>query len=49
MSRNGLYLLIGALLVVVIGLGGYMYYQQQQQPGLEIKLDGNGLEVTGNG
>ena len=50
MSRNGLYLLIGALLVVVIGLGGYMYYQQQQQqPGLEIKLDSNGLEVTGNG
>ena len=49
MSRNGLYALIGALLIVVIGLVGYMVYQQSREPALEIKLDSNGLQVTGNG
>lgn len=48
-SRNGLYALIGALLIVVAGLAGYMVYQQSQQPSLEIKLDSNGLQVNGNG
>lgn len=48
-SRNGLYALIGALLIVVAGLAAYMVYQQSQQPALEIKLDSNGLQVNGNG
>jgi hypothetical protein len=49
MSRNGLYALIGLLAVIVIGLGGYMLYQQSQQPSLEIKVDSNGIQVNGNG
>jgi hypothetical protein len=49
MSRNGLYALIGMLAVIVVALGGYMLYQQAQKPSLEIKLDSNGIAVTGNG
>lgn len=49
MSRNGLYMLVGVLALIVIGLAGYMLYQQSQKPSLEIKLDENGIEVNGNG
>ncbi len=49
MSRNGLYALIGLLAIIVIGLGGYMLYQQSRQPSLEIKVDSNGIQVNGNG
>lgn len=49
MSRNSLYLLIAALAVIVIGLGTYMIYQNQQQPQLEIRLDEQGLSIDGNG
>ena len=48
MTRNSLYLLIGALLVVAIGLGIYIY-NEQTKPGLEIRVDQNGLTVDGNG
>jgi hypothetical protein len=49
MSRNGLYFLIAVLAVIVLGMGGYMLYQQSQEPSLEIKVDSNGLQVNGNG
>jgi hypothetical protein len=49
MSRNGLYLLISLLIVAVVGLGGYLIYQQQTQPSLAIKVDENGIVVNGNG
>lgn len=48
MTRNSLYLLIGALLVVTLGLGIYIY-NEQTKPGLEIRVDQNGLTVDGNG
>ncbi len=48
-SRNGLYTLIGILALIVVALGGYMLYQQSQQPSLEIKVDSNGIQVNGNG
>jgi hypothetical protein len=48
-SRNGLYALVGVLAIIVVALGGYMLYQQSQQPSLEIKVDSNGLQVNGNG
>jgi hypothetical protein len=32
----------------VIGLGVYVYHEQTK-PGLEIKVDGNGLKVNSNG
>jgi hypothetical protein len=49
MGRNGLYTLIGVLVIVVAALGGYLLYQQSQRPTLEIKLGSNGLQVNGNG
>ena len=49
MSRNGLYALIGLLVIIVIAMGGYMLYEQSQQPALEIAVSGNGIEVQGNG
>lgn len=49
MSRNGLYLVIAVLLVVVVGFGIYAYQQQQAKPGIEVKVDNNGLSVNGNG
>ncbi len=47
MSRNGLYALIALLLVAVAGFGIYTYHEQTK-PGLEIKVDGNGIKVNGN-
>jgi Tfp pilus assembly protein PilO len=49
MSRNSLYLVIALLAVVLVAGVGYYIYQQNQQPGLEIKVDGNGIKVNGNG
>jgi hypothetical protein len=48
MSRNALYLLVGVLLVVVVGFGIYMIYQEQQRPRLEIRVDEQGLTIDGN-
>ena len=49
MSRNGLYGLIGVLVVVVVALGGYLLYEQSQKPQLQIQVDKNGIQVNGNG
>jgi len=48
MSRSGLYLVIGLLVVIIIG-GGYYLYQESQKPSLEIRLDEQGLSIDGNG
>jgi hypothetical protein len=47
MSRSGLYLIIGVLLAVVVGVGIYLY-NEQTKPGLQITVDDNGLKVEGN-
>lgn len=49
MSRNGLYTLVGLLVVVAVALGGYLIYDQTQKPQLEIKIDKGGIQVNGNG
>ena len=48
MSRNALYALIAVLVVVLIGLGVYIY-NEQQKPGVSITVDGNGIDIKGNG
>ncbi|AKR58286.1 membrane protein [Devosia sp. H5989] len=48
MSRTTLYALIAVLVAVVVALGVYIY-QQQNRPGVEIRMDENGLSVQGNG
>lgn len=49
MSRNGLYAVIAVLLIAVVGFGIYSYQQQQAQPGLEVRVDSNGIAIDGNG
>jgi hypothetical protein len=48
MSRNGLYLVIAVLLVAVVAFGIYTY-QQETRPGVEIRVDEQGLSIDGNG
>lgn len=48
MSRNGLYAVIAILLVAVVGFGIYTYQQQQAQPSLEVRIDGQGVSIDGN-
>ncbi|MBU1175754.1 MAG: hypothetical protein KKH72_10165 [Alphaproteobacteria bacterium] len=44
MSRNVLYVLIGAL-VVVIGVVGYFYYQEQQTSSVDIEFGESGISI----
>jgi hypothetical protein len=48
MSRTGLYILVGILAVVVIGLGIYIY-NEQNKPGLDVHVDSQGISIEGNG
>ncbi|CDP51719.1 hypothetical protein [Devosia sp. DBB001] len=40
--------MIAVLVAVVVALGAYVY-QQQNRPGVEIRLDDKGVSVQGNG
>ena len=48
MSRNGLYLVIAVLLIAVAAFGIYTY-QQQTRPGVEVRVDEQGISINGNG
>jgi hypothetical protein len=49
MSRNnGHYLIIGALMVAVIGLGIYVYQEESQPNGVELKIGQNGVSIEEN-
>lgn len=48
MPQNRLYLVIGALIVAVIGLGVYVWREESKPEGVEIKVDQNGISVQGN-
>lgn len=48
MNNNTLYLVIGALFVVVVGLGAYIYNEQTKPSGVEIKLDQSGVSIEEN-
>ncbi|BDA85358.1 hypothetical protein Sa4125_29000 [Aureimonas sp. SA4125] len=47
MKQNTLYLLLGALLVVVIGLGIYVYREETKPQGVELKIDDSGISLEG--
>jgi hypothetical protein len=49
MSRNGLYAVIAILMVAVVGFGIYTYQQQQARPGIEVRVDEQGISIDGNG
>ncbi len=45
MNRNGLYLIIAAL-VVAVGVVGYLYYQDRQQTtGVDISVGDSGISI----
>ena len=48
MAQNRLYLIIGALVVVVLALGIYVLRKEQQPEGVEIKVDENGISIQQN-
>ena len=45
MKQNQLYILVGALIVVVIGLGVYIWREQSKPSGVEIRLDQSGISI----
>jgi hypothetical protein len=45
MQQNKLYLVIGALVVVVIGLGIYVLRQEAKPEGVELRIDDSGISV----
>ncbi|MDV3252719.1 hypothetical protein DevBK_15375 [Devosia sp. BK] len=49
MSRNGLYALVAVLAIAVIGFAVYTYQQQQARPGVEVRIDQQGVSIDGNG
>ena len=48
MKQNTLYLVIGALVVVVIALGIYVYREQTKPQGVELKIDDKGISFQQN-
>jgi hypothetical protein len=49
MSRNnGLDLIIGAFVVAVIGLGTYVYQEEQKPDGVELTIGQNGVSIEEN-
>lgn len=48
MRQNSLYLIIGALVVAVIGLGIYVYREESKPAGIELKIDESGVSIQEN-
>lgn len=46
-KTNGLYLIIGVL-IAVIAIGGYFYYQESQKSGIEVEVGEGGISVETN-
>ena len=48
MKQNQLYILVGLLIAVVIGLGVYIFQEQSKPSGVEIKLNESGISIQEN-
>ena len=46
--NNGLYFLVGALLVAVIGFGIYTYQQETKLEGVEMTIGQDGVSIQKN-
>lgn len=42
---NGLYLIIGALIVAVVVLGAYLYHEKQKPEGVQLTIGKDGVSV----
>ncbi len=47
-QTNNLYLIIGALLVVLVGLGAYVWNEESKPKGIEMNIGPNGVSVQEN-
>jgi hypothetical protein len=45
MQQNKLYFVIGALVVVVVGLGIYVLRRETKPEGVELRIDDSGISV----
>ncbi len=45
MNQNVLYLIIGALAVIVIALGVYVYQKESEPSGVELRIDDSGISI----
>jgi RsiW-degrading membrane proteinase PrsW (M82 family) len=45
MQQNKLYFVIGALVVIVVGLGIYVLRQETKPEGVELRIDDSGISV----
>jgi len=48
MRTNWLYLIIGALIVVVVALGIYVWREESKPSGVELRIDESGISVEEN-
>ncbi|MER9330141.1 hypothetical protein [Mesorhizobium sp. M0488] len=48
MKQNTLYLVIGALVVVIIALGVYVYREHNRPKGVELRIDDKGISIQQN-
>lgn len=48
MNRNGLYALLGALVVVVVVLSVYIYNKEQEPEGVQLNIGENGVSIKEN-
>ncbi len=48
MNRNMLFLIIGGLIVLVAGLGFYIYDKESKPDGIELKIGEGGVSIKEN-
>jgi len=48
MRQNQLYLIIGALIVVVVALGIYVWREESKPDGVELRIDESGVSIQEN-
>ncbi|WP_200950865.1 hypothetical protein [Rhizobium sp. Root1220] len=49
MSRNnGLYFIIGVLVVIAAGLGAYVFHQESKPDGVEMSIGKDGISIQEN-
>ena len=46
--QNTLYLIIGALIVVVVALGIYVWREESKPDGVELRIDESGISIEEN-
>ena len=48
MNRNVLFLIIGGLIVILIGLGYYVYDKEAKPDGIELRIGEDGISIKEN-